>query len=98
MSDLRFTWDPRKAKANARKHGVSFEEAKSVFLDDSALLAPDPDHSVAEDRFVLLGVSSNLRLIVVCHCVREPDDVIRLISARKASKPERDQYQARIRR
>lgn len=96
MSDLRFTWDPRKAKANERKHGVSFDEAESVFLDDHALLAPDPDHSDDEDRFLLLGVSSKLRLVVVCHCLRESENLIRMISARKATKPERDQYQARV--
>ena len=97
MSDLRFSWDPRKSRANERKHGVSFDEAQTVFLDDSALIMGDPEHSDDEDRFVLLGVSSRLRLLVVCHCLRESGDVIRLVSARKATKPERTQYRERLR-
>ena len=97
MSDLRFTWDPRKARANERKHGVSFDEATTVFLDDDALLMADPDHSTDEDRFLLLGLSARLRLLVVCHCLREKGEVIRLISARKADKQERDQYNERVR-
>ncbi len=98
MDDLRFVWDPRKARENEKKHGVSFEEAETVFLDDSALLIGDPDHSDDEDRFLLLGVSSRLRLLVVCHCLREQDSVIRLVTARKAMKPERDQYARRVKR
>jgi uncharacterized DUF497 family protein len=97
MSDLRFTWDPRKARANERKHGISFDEASTVFLDDDALLMADPDHSTDEDRFLLLGLSARLRLLVVCHCLREQGEVIRLISARKADRPERDQYNERVR-
>ena len=97
MSDLRFTWDPRKAAANKRKHGVTFDEATTVFLDDDALLMADPDHSTDEDRFLLLGLSARLRLLVVCHCLREKGEVIRLISARKADKLERDQYNERVR-
>ena len=95
MSDLRFVWDPRKATYNKRKHGISFEEAKSVFLDDNALLRADPDHSAEEDRFLLLGVSSVLRLLVVCHCYRKSESVIRLISARKATTHEARQYEER---
>ena len=95
MADLQFIWDPRKARDNVRKHGVSFEEAQSVFLDDYALLLDDPDHSGDEDRFLLLGVSSRLRTVVVCHCYREDDQVIRLISARKCEKAERRQYDQR---
>ena len=95
MADLQFTWDPRKARDNVRKHGVSFEEAQSVFLDDYALLLDDPDHSGDEDRFLLLGVSSRLRTVVVCHCYKEDDQVIRLISARKCEKAERRQYDSR---
>ena len=70
MSDVRFVWDPRKAADNQRKHGVSFEEAKSVFLDENALLRADFDHSTEEERFVILGLSSGPRLLVVCHCYR----------------------------
>jgi uncharacterized DUF497 family protein len=98
MGDLRFAWSPRKPSENKRKHGISFDEAKTVFLDDNALLMADPDRSAEEDRFLLLGVSSVLRLLVVCHCYRESDDVIRLISARKATKPEAQQYAGRVRR
>ncbi len=78
--------------ANGRKHGVSFEDAKSVFLDDPAKLIDDPDHSDDEDRFVLLGLSSTLRLLVLCHCYRSSDHVIRIISARKASAHEAKSY------
>ncbi|PWF48968.1 BrnT family toxin [Massilia glaciei] len=92
MSTLRFEWDDRKAAANLRKHGVSFEEAKSVFVDEHAKLIDDPDHSVIEDRFVLLGVSSALRLLLVCHCYRSAGNIIRIISARKASAKESRSY------
>lgn len=92
MSTLRFEWDENKAIANDKKHGVSFEDAKSVFLDDHAKLIDDPDHSDDEDRFVLLGLSSTLRLLVVCHCYRSSDHVIRIISARKASAHEAKSY------
>jgi uncharacterized DUF497 family protein len=98
MSDLRFVWDPRKAKANQQKHGVTFEEAESVFLDEQALLIGDPEHSDDEDRFVLLGLSTRLRVLVVCHCYRESDSEIRLISARKADSAERKEYKERSRR
>ena len=92
MSKLRFEWDRRKNAANKRKHRVAFEEAVSVFSDDAALLLADPDHSGDEDRFVLLGLSMALRVLVVVHCYREKEDVIRIISARKADKLERAQY------
>ena len=95
MKALRFEWDPRKAAANLRKHGVSFEEARTIFFDEDALLRPDDDHSDDEDRFVLLGVSGRLRILVVCHCYRQNEEVIRLISARKAGVSERRQYEAR---
>jgi uncharacterized DUF497 family protein len=94
---LRFEWDPRKAAANRRKHGVSFEEARSVFLDDDALLISDPEHSESEDRFILLGLSAEWRLLVVVHAHREADDVIRLISARKADRQEQLTYTHRRR-
>lgn len=90
--DLRFVWDSRKATSNAGKHGVTFEEAQTVFLDDDALLTGDPDHSEDEDRFVLLGLSAKSRALVVCHCYRESDSEIRLISARKATRIEQGQY------
>jgi uncharacterized DUF497 family protein len=92
MSTLRFDWDERKAATNAKKHGVSFEEAKSVFLDERAKLIDDPDHSDDEERFVLLGISSTLRLLVVCHCYRDAGNVIRIISARKANASESKFY------
>ena len=92
MSTLRFEWDAQKAAANVKKHGVSFDEAKSVFLDERAKLIDDPDHSGDEDRFVLLGMSRTLRLMVVCHCYRSDDNIIRIISARKASAHEAKSY------
>jgi len=92
MSALHFEWDERKATANARKHGVSFEEAKSVFVDEQAKLIDDPDHSEDEDRFVLLGLSNTLRLLLVCHCYRSEGNVIRIISARKATARESKFY------
>ncbi|WP_353237118.1 BrnT family toxin [Limnohabitans sp.] len=89
---LRFEWDPKKASSNEKKHGVSFEEARTVFFDENAKLIDDPDHSEDEDRFVLLGLSSTLRVILVCHCYRDEGGVIRIISARKASSHESKQY------
>jgi uncharacterized DUF497 family protein len=92
MNNLSFEWDERKAAANAKKHGVSFEEAKSVFVDERAKLIDDPDHSDDEDRFVLLGVSGALRSLLVCHCYRVNGNVIRIISARKANPKESKFY------
>ncbi|NOU01483.1 MAG: BrnT family toxin [Gallionella sp.] len=92
MNTLRFEWDARKASANFKKHGVSFEEARSVFADERAKLIDDPDHSEAEDRFVLLGVSSTLRLLLVCHCYRSEGNIVRIISARKAIGKESKSY------
>ena len=92
MSEIRFEWDPRKSQANKRKHKVSFEEAETVFLDENAIRFFDPDHSEDEDRFLLLGMSFTLRVIVVCHCYREDEAVIRIISARKADKQEQADY------
>jgi len=92
MSTLHFEWDDRKAAANAKKHGVRFEEAKSVFVDERAMLIDDPDHSEAEDRFVILGLSSSIRLLLVCHCYRGEGNVIRIISARKATAMESRNY------
>ncbi len=92
MTSLRFEWEPKKASANLQKYGVSFEEAKSVFYDESAKLISDPDHSDEEDRFILLGVSHSLRVILVCHCYRSKGNVIRIISARKATAKESKAY------
>jgi len=92
VRDLRFEWDENKNRLNRKRHGVSFPEAQTVFLDDNALLIDDPDHSVDEVRFLLLGLSSSVRLLVVCHCVREAGNVIRIISARKADRSERKAY------
>ena len=92
MSSLKFEWEPRNASANLKKHGVSFEEAKSVFYDESARLISDPDHSDDEDRFILLGVSYSLRVILVCHCYRSKGNIIRIISARKATSQESKVY------
>lgn len=89
---MRFEWDEKKNAVNKRKHGVSFEEARTVFYDVNGIMIPDPDHSESEDRFVLLGRSEILRILVVCHCYRENDEVIRIISARKANSIERSQY------
>ena len=98
MADLRFEWDPEKDKQNQRKHGVAFEEAESVFADEYGLFMSDPEHSEDEDRFILLGLSSALRTLVVCHCYRVREDVVRIISARKANPSERGQYTRRWRR
>ena len=95
MNELRFDWDPKKDAANQRKHGVSFDEAITVFSDERALLLDDPDHSEDEERFVLLGLSANFRTLVGCHCYREAESLIRLISARKASRKERSEYSRR---
>ena len=92
MRELRFEWDENKSRLNRKRHGVSFPEAQSVFLDDHPLLIDDPDHSVDEPRFLLLGLSSSLRVLVVCHCVRQAGNVIRIISARKADRSERNAY------
>ena len=96
--DLRFDWDPDKAAANQKKHGVSFEEAQSVFYDERALFEDDPDESPGEKRFILIGLSGSLRLLVVCHCERGAGNLIRIISARKAIKPEQKQYWERVKK
>ena len=89
---MRFEWDPAKAAANVKKHKVTFEVAKTVFYDDFAVQFFDEDHSSDEDRFYLLGISSDARLLLVCHCEREDGDVIRIISARKATETEAQHY------
>ena len=92
MSEIWFQWDERKNQENRRKHKVSFEQAQTVFLDQNAIRFFDPDHSEDEDRFLMLGMSFSLRVLVVCHCYRESDLVIRIISARKANKREESVY------
>ncbi|MCR5767372.1 MAG: BrnT family toxin [Lachnospiraceae bacterium] len=92
MKIIDFCWDDNKNRINIIKHGISFEEAKTVFYDENALIIDDPDHSYDESRFIILGLSKELNLLVVSHCYRESDTVIRLISARKATKTESKQY------
>lgn len=92
MEELRFEWDEEKNRENIRKHGVPFEEAQTVFLDEHAMRFFDPDHSEDEDRFIMLGMIFKLRVLVVCHCFRKNDTVIRIISARKADKREAKSY------
>lgn len=92
MNDIQFEWDENKNKENVKKHKVSFEEAQTVFLDENAIRFFDPDHSKDEDRFIMLGMSYRLRVIVACHCYRKNDTVIRIISARKADKREAKDY------
>jgi len=94
----RIEWDEAKNALNKRKHGVCFEEASTVFADEHALLLADPDHSTEEDRFILMGFSASLRILVVCHCYRHGEEIIRIISARKATKSERAQYSERWRK
>ena len=92
---MKFEWDWRKAARNERKHGVTFEEAVTAFTDDRGLRISDPDHSDDEERFILLGMSWSHGLLVVCHCYRERSDVIRIITARKATRTERFKYGVR---
>ncbi len=92
MSEMRFEWDEAKNRKNRRAQGVSFEEAQTVFLDESAQRFFDPDHSEDEDRFLMLGISFRLRVLIVCHCYRASDTVIRIISARKADPQEEADY------
>ncbi len=92
MKELGFTWDDRKEEINVKKHGVSFAEARTVFYDEHAIQFYDPDHSEEEDRFIMLGMSLKPRLLVVCHCFRESETVVRIISARKAGRGEEHEY------
>ena len=92
MDEITFQWDERKNRENQRKHGVSFEEARSVFFDDRAVEFYDDAHSEGEDRFLILGVSARLRLLMICHCLREAGNGIRIISARAATKNEQQYY------
>ncbi|MGO9243530.1 MAG: BrnT family toxin [Verrucomicrobiia bacterium] len=92
MNELSFEWDPKKAELNKAKHRVSFEEAKTVFYDERALVIPDPDHSNVEERFVIMGMSALSRVLVVVHCFRSSSSVIRIISARRAGTKEMKPY------
>lgn len=92
MNEIKFEWDNNKNESNKKKHKISFEEAKSVFYDDEALLIVDPEHSEDEERFIILGLSNQANLLVVCHCYRVSETVIRIISARKATRTESKQY------
>lgn len=92
MRELKFEWDENKNSINQRKHKIAFEEALTVFYDDEALVRDDPDHSAEEERFVILGLSSKANLLVVCHCYRVSETVIRIISARKATRTESKYY------
>jgi len=92
MSGLKFEWDGPKGRSNLKKHGISFDEAKTVFSDELGRLMPDPDHSIDEERFILLGTSTSIRLLVVCHC-EKLNGKVRIISARKANARERKQYE-----
>ncbi len=94
MSQFRFEWDSRKAEINENKHGTSFNEAETVFYDENACLLYDSEHSLDEERYIILGMSSSLRLLVVIHTYQENVELIRLISARKATKKERQQYRS----
>ena len=92
MNEIYFQWDENKNAVNKKKYGISFEEAKTVFYDEEALLIDDPEHSKDEERFIILGFSNMANMLVVCHCYRENETVIRIISARKATKNEAKQY------
>lgn len=92
MNKIEFEWDFKKEKANTKKHGVTFEEARTSFYDEHALQFFDPEHSEDEDRFILLGISFKLNTLVVCHCFRQDEKIVRIISARKADKDEAKAY------
>lgn len=92
MNALQFEWDTAKNRANIKKHNISFTEAKSAFYDEQALVFSDPDHSVDEERFILLGLSIKTQVLVVCHCFRQSETVVRIISARKADSDEVGDY------
>ena len=93
MINIKFEWDPNKNKENLKKHKVSFEEAKEVFYDDNAILFDDPEHSADEERFLIIGWVKNLNIYIVSHCYKENNGIIRLISARKATKKEKETYE-----
>ena len=90
---MRFAWDENKNEINKKKHGISFETAQEVFHDDNAILFDDPDHSIGEERFLIIGMTKSLKVCIVSHCYRDSDNIIRLISAREATKHERKVYE-----
>jgi uncharacterized protein len=92
MKDISFEWDGKKNAINRRKHSINFEEGQTVFVDENALLIDDPDHSVDAERYIMLGLSAKLRVLVVCHSYRRDHSTIRIISARKATRFEQKQY------
>ena len=92
METIKFEWDENKNRINQHKHGISFTEAKTVFYDEEALVINDPEHSEKEERFIILGLSNKANLLVVCHCYRASETVIRIISARKATRTESQYY------
>jgi uncharacterized DUF497 family protein len=92
MNEVRYEWDEGKSISNMKKHGVSFDEAVTVFLDENLMIMADEDHSEVEERFIVIGHSKHPRLLVVCHCYKQSDEVIRIISARKATKTEERVY------
>lgn len=93
METISFEWDEHKNEINKKKHGISFETAREVFYDDAAVLFDDPDHSVGEERFLIIGMTNSLKICIVSHCYRGSDNIIRLISAREATKNERKIYE-----
>ena len=93
MDSIKFEWDNNKAQVNFKKHGISFNEASTVFLDEDAILFDDPEHSAEEDRFLILGISQKEKLCIVSHCYRCEGETIRIISARKATKKEAKVYE-----
>ena len=92
MDEIRFEWDENKNIVNQRKHKIAFDEAQTVFYDEEARIIDDPEHSEDEERFIILGLSKSVNLLVVCHCYRMSETVIRIISARKATRTEAEQY------
>ena len=97
MNKLQFEWDKRKEKANIKKHGVSFDEARAVFYDENAIQFVDPEHAEDQNRFILLGISFKLQVLVVCHCWRTSATVVRIVAARKADGDEKNEYWRRRR-
>lgn len=93
MDNIKFEWDENKNRINQKKHGISFDEARTVFYDSDARIIDDPEHSTDEDRFIILGLSKKANILVVCHCYQASDTIIRIISARKATTSESGQYQ-----
>ena len=96
MDTIRFEWDNNKNAVNIKKHRISFEEASTVFYDDRAILFDDPEHSYEEDRFLIIGTTMSLKICIVSHCYREDDEIIRIISARKANKVEQNIYEKNL--